>query len=479
MGRKFRDRNGFLHLEGTPISRVQVAPYLGKQIDASGKAGLDPKKIYGVYRSASELFRPEVMDSFNGMPFRVGHQMLGAGEGAVKNTKKVDNTPIDGAFFNVRRGTDSDSVKSGDPKDYLFADIVIYTDRALRAIANGTTELSLGYRCAYVPKKGEWNGENYDYLQTNITANHLALVPHGRAGSSVCVQDEAILTEDGLVITCDSLPEEIQIMEENEKKAKDKLVALLKGKPEDVQDCLDYCDLTKEQKDAIKAMKADKEKSEATAEDKACGDKCKKKDVKDELPPPPPPAKEEEEKPAPVEGEEKPVTAEGEDKPAPAEVKPAPAPVEGEEKPVKEEPVQDAAPAKEEPAKEEPKMFTQDEMNEAIAKAKKEGREDGLRAQALGEAVGEDSDGLTEAEVARKACKKIKGLEHYAEDSASDAEVLAAVRGHLANQVAQDEALEEERKAKKTLLTVAQDEAIAKTPSSFSAAKLNEFLAQH
>ena len=53
------------------------------------------------------------------------------------------------------------------------------------------------------------------------------------------------------------------------------------------------------------------------------------------------------------------------------------------------------------------------------------------------------------------------------------------MRGHLANQVAQDEALEEERKAKKTLLTVAQDEAIAKTPSSFSAAKLNEFLAQH
>ena len=82
---KYSDINGFLHLEGTPISRVQVAPYLGKQIDSKGKMDIEPKlkpnELYGVLRPAEELFDEETMKSFDGMPFRVGHQMLGKKDG--------------------------------------------------------------------------------------------------------------------------------------------------------------------------------------------------------------------------------------------------------------------------------------------------------------------------------------------------------------------------------------------------------------
>ena len=461
MGKKYKDRNGFLHLEETPISRVQIAPYLGKQIDAKRQIGLKPDKVYFVYRPAKELFNADTMKSFEGMPFRVGHQMLGEGGG---NVKKVDNDKIDGTFLNVHR--------SKERPDYLMADIVIYTDRALKAIANGTKELSLGYRCAYVKQAGEYNGEHYDFVQTNIVANHLALVPHGRAGSSVCVEDEAILTEDGLVVTCDSLPEEIQIMEENEKKAKDKLKALLTSSEENVQDCLDYCDLTPEQKEAVKAMKNGKKAEDTPAEDKAC-----KGCGKDEMPPTPPPAPEaEEEKPA----EEPAAPAPAEEKPAeekPAEEPAAPAPVE--EKPAEEKPAEEPAapaPVEEKPAV-EPKTFTQDELDAEVEKARKEGRKDGLRAKALAEAVGEDCGDCSEADVARKACKKIKGLEQYAQDGVPDGKVLAAVRGYLARQVEDDEKKDKEpAKSKKTLMTVAQDEAIAKTPASFSAAKLNQYL---
>lgn len=503
MGKKYKDRNGFLHLEGTPISRVQIAPYTGKQIDVSGEAGLEPKKIYYVYRSAKELFNKETMKSFDGMPFKVGHQMLGKGQG---NVKSVDSTPIDGCFMNVRR--------SEDRPDYLIADIVIYTDRALRAIANGTKELSLGYRCAYVPHEGVYEGQEYQFLQTNITANHLALVPHGRAGSTVCVQDEAIIADDGLIVTCDSLPEEIQVMEKDEKKAKDKLIGLLKGSEENVQDCLDYCDLTEEQKKAVKAMKNGKSAEDVPAEDKACCD-GKKGCAKDEMPapPPPPPAEEEKEEGGKEGGEEAPAkeepaeetpaaekTEEGKKEEAPAEEKPAEekptitlTPAEGddkgegetkpaEEKPAEETPAtdEDVVKTEEKPSEEvvekvAEKIYTQDEMEAAIAKAKKEGRRDGLRAKALAEAVGEDCGDDTEAEVARKACKKIKGLERYAEDSASDSEVLAAIRGHLATKVAEDEA----PVSKKTLLTMAQDEAIAKTPRTFSAVNLNKYLGAH
>lgn len=505
MGRKYTDNNGFLHLEETPVSRVQIAPYLGKQIDAAGKLKdddgnrlLEPNKIYYVYRSAEELFNPETMKSFEGMPFRVGHQMLGKGTKKKDGTEaKVDNTPIDGTFLNVHR--------SKERPDYLVADIIVYTDRAKNAIANGTKELSLGYRCAYLQDDGEYKGTPYQFRQTNIKANHLALVPHGRAGSSVCVQDEAIVDDDGLVVTCDSLPEEIQIMEENEKKAKDKLAALLKGSEENVQDCLDYCDLTEEQKKAIKDMKS-KKTDEAPAEDTAC-----KGCGKDEMPAPTPPPAVEEKK---DENAEKP---EGETAAAPAsEEAPAPAPAEAAAPAEKTEPAAEAAPVEEkkpeeteaedkapcpnckspkaadakDEVKEEPKeeapvvekveekaTFTQDELDAACKKAAKEARKDALRAKALAEAVGEDADvDETEAQVARKACKKIKGLEQYAEDSRPDGEVLAAIRGHLAKQVQEDE---DKPKSKKKILTVAQDEAIAKTPTAFSAVDLNKYLGAH
>lgn len=480
--KKYVDRNGFLHLEGNPISRVQVAPYLGKQIDPKGefaKQGikLSPNEVYGVYRSPDELFDEDVMHQFDGMPFRVGHQMLGKGNGKVK---PVDAAPADGCIMNVRRGTDEDEVKHGDPKDFLFADIVIYSEKALKAISDGTTELSIGYRCSYTPKKGVHDGIPYDFIQSNITANHLALVPRGRAGSSVCVMDEAIVSDDGLVITCDSLPEEIQIMDDNEKKAKDKLVGLLNGTEEQIQDCLDYCDLTKEQKDAIKAIKAKGDEAETPAEDKACKGSAKDEDV----PPPPPPA-EKKDDPGEGDGKEEAAPAEGAD--------PVPAPVSGEEveKPA-EKPADAPSPAPAEPPapaevpakdcgdgcgckgkKKEAKTFTQDELDEACAKARKEGRAEALRAKALADAIGEDAADKTEAEVARDYCKKTKEL-NFAQD-ASDDVVLGVVRGHLAAKKDDDEEGKAKAAKPKKLLTVAQDEAIAKAPH-FTADKLVKYL---
>ena len=541
--KKFKDINGFLHLEGTPISRVQVAPYLGKQIDSKGKMPIEPKlkpkELYGVLRPADELFDEETMRSFDGMPFRVGHQMLGKkDEGANAMLKSVDSNPVDGCLFNVRQDPDR--------PDYLIADIVIYTEKALNAIANGTKELSLGYRCFYVPvdsypKPEYYEGQPYLFKQQGITANHLALVPRGRAGSTVCVQDEAVVTVDGLVITCDSLPEEITIMEKNEKTAKDKLCELLRGSEDEIQNCLDYCEFSDEQKAKIKELKkdgtTDKEVKEVSKETEKVEDACphcEQKVAKDSKPPTPPPekegvkpvekvdpkkAKEEPEAPAPAEGAA-PAPAEGAaPAPAPAEGAPAegaaPAPAEGEakpEEPAKPEDAKTAEPVAEvketvkekvytqdefdkgcKKAKEEgiaevketlkDKIYTQDELDEACKKAEAKGRKDGIRAKLLADAVGEDADGKTEADVARAACKKIKGLEFAAD--ASDEVALAAIKGHLTSlKEKKPEGEEEEKKetvkktVKKTLLSVpTQDEAVAKTPGSFNAGQFKEFLA--
>ena len=43
------DDNGFLHVEKSPLTRVQVAPYYGKEIAGWRELGLDPEQIYHAY----------------------------------------------------------------------------------------------------------------------------------------------------------------------------------------------------------------------------------------------------------------------------------------------------------------------------------------------------------------------------------------------------------------------------------------------
>lgn len=486
---RYTDRNGFLHLEGVKISRVQVAPYLGKQIDPKNKLGLNPplkpNDIYGVFRSEDELFDEEVMHGFDGMPFRVGHQMLGLSvpKDERKRVKEAEEAERDGVFFNVRR--------SKDEPDYLIADIVVYTKRAIRAMASGIEELSLGYRCYYRPVESYpepmyFKGVPYHFVQVKIRANHLALVPHGRAGSDVCVHDEAICTDDGDVITCDSLPEEIQIMEKNEEEAKNKLATLLReGTEEQIQDCLDYCDFNEEQKKQIKAMKAGAQNDDAEqpAKDSALPEPPKpvektadegdsktdggENGVAEPAPAAAPAAPVEETASAPAPAA--PATA-----PAPAS---APAPKEGEEQPAK-----DSAPCKHGDHC-QPKMYTQDELDEAVKKATEEalakGRKDGARAQLLASAVEEDAtDGKSEGDVARAACKKIPECQ-FAQDAADDV-AIAAIRANLATKAKAKRDMPKSPLNKKTLVSVeTQDEAIAKKPMSLNSGNLKQFLAKH
>lgn len=58
-------------------------------------------------------------------------------------------------------------------------------------------QLSLGYNLDLIEEPGEWNGEPYDAIQTNIRINHLAIVESARAG------EQAHLNLDGKRIKLD------------------------------------------------------------------------------------------------------------------------------------------------------------------------------------------------------------------------------------------------------------------------------------
>ena len=69
--------------------------------------------------------------------------------------------------------------------DYLVADLHLKDPGLISDVENGVTrEVSCGYRCCYTP-------DGTGYRQTNIRGNHVAIVPRGRAGHLVAIQDSA------------------------------------------------------------------------------------------------------------------------------------------------------------------------------------------------------------------------------------------------------------------------------------------------
>ena len=167
------DENGFLHVSISPLTRVQVAPYRGCEIPGWQELGLEPERVYRGYRPASELSKPETIQSVNGIPIQLAHHMDYA-DNPAKNTR-VGSTGTDGAFH--------------DP--FLTNSLHIQDKNAIDRINDGSMrELSLAYRYKPVFQSGETpDGEKYDFIMTDISANHVALVDEGRAGHEVLVYD--------------------------------------------------------------------------------------------------------------------------------------------------------------------------------------------------------------------------------------------------------------------------------------------------
>ena len=167
------DENGFLHVSISPLTRVQVAPYRGCEIPGWQELGLEPERVYRGYRPASELSKPETIESVNGIPIQLAHHMDYA-DNPAKNTR-VGSTGTDGAFHSP----------------FLTNSLHIQDKNAIDRINDGSMrELSLAYRYKPVFQPGETpDGEKYDFVMTDISANHLALVDEGRAGHEVLVYD--------------------------------------------------------------------------------------------------------------------------------------------------------------------------------------------------------------------------------------------------------------------------------------------------
>lgn len=158
-----REPEGYLLCLNVPVARTGTQDYLPEELS------LPPGSSFiSVYRPEEEVFSPETMASFEGMPVTNDHPPEGVDTSNIRALQK-------GHAHNVRRG-------SGEESDLLLADLIITDPHLIDLILDGKREISCGYTY-------ELCEENGQYIQRKIRGNHVAVVDAGRAGPRVSIKD--------------------------------------------------------------------------------------------------------------------------------------------------------------------------------------------------------------------------------------------------------------------------------------------------
>ena len=166
-----REPEGYLLCLNVPVARTGTQDYLPEELGltpGSSSFSFDPGGMVSVYRPEEEVFAPETLASFEGMPVTNDHPSDSVD---IENIRRLQM----GHAHNIRRGT-------GEESDLLLADLIITDERLIDAILNGKREIS----CGYTYELAEENGR---YIQRKIRGNHIAVVDAGRAGPRVSIKD--------------------------------------------------------------------------------------------------------------------------------------------------------------------------------------------------------------------------------------------------------------------------------------------------
>lgn len=148
-------------------------PYYGREIPTYNELGLDPDRVYQVFRPPEEL--EAAAATFNNLPILAVHTHVTA-----ENPKKEV----------IIGTTGSDSKFDG---EYLSNSLAVWDAQYIDKIENDEQrQLSASYRYIPIIEKGAYNGTPYDIKMTRLEGNHVALVVEGRAGPDVLVADSKL-----------------------------------------------------------------------------------------------------------------------------------------------------------------------------------------------------------------------------------------------------------------------------------------------
>ncbi|MGH2638449.1 MAG: DUF2213 domain-containing protein, partial [Rhabdochlamydiaceae bacterium] len=135
-------------------------------------------------RHPDEVFKVDSLDSMKMIPVTNGHpqERLVSAENAKRLAIGYTGETItqDGEFV---------------LSNLLITDLASVKD----VTEKNRKELSLGYTVDLIPEEGSYNGQPYDFRQTNIKYNHLSIVDNARAGSEARIALDSFDAEEILI----------------------------------------------------------------------------------------------------------------------------------------------------------------------------------------------------------------------------------------------------------------------------------------
>ncbi len=151
------DADGRLHVALLPITEATVNEYAGREIPGANELGLEPDRVYPLFRDPGELRK--AVSTFNNLPLLSRHV-------------PVDATNYAPEFVIGSTGTDA---IFDDP--FLKNTLVVWAKPAIDEIKSGAKKsLSAAYRYVPILESGTYKGQPFEIRMTRIIANHLALV---------------------------------------------------------------------------------------------------------------------------------------------------------------------------------------------------------------------------------------------------------------------------------------------------------------
>lgn len=165
------DTYGRMHVSDCKIGRACVSPYFGREIPNAKALGLDPNKVYKLYRDPEELAKSA--SAWSRMPLLLAHTKVTA---AQPRSELVVGAIGNVAFDGTHLACDALTIWDADG-------ITLVESKEARELSPG-----YGYRVEMTPGTDP-DGVAFDGVMRDIKPNHVTLVPKGRQGSDVIVND--------------------------------------------------------------------------------------------------------------------------------------------------------------------------------------------------------------------------------------------------------------------------------------------------
>lgn len=164
------DKDGRLHVREANICKECISPYRGKEIPNAKELGLEPDRIYQLYRPADEIEKGAATS--NGIQILRIHKAVSAD----------DHQPWDvvGAVGTQARFE----------RPYLKNALTIWPSKDIDGVEKKTKyQLSPGYHYTAVMEPGVFEGKPFDGRMAALAFNHMAIVEEGRQGPEIVIGD--------------------------------------------------------------------------------------------------------------------------------------------------------------------------------------------------------------------------------------------------------------------------------------------------